>query len=102
LPAGNDLYWLPVVAVVRSKQERQVFMSTAQQQIYQQIQRLPLRERLQLIRQLFAEAAKTEGFTLVGSMTVEGDVDEIIKNHRADVMAKLKDKGERLRAELEG
>jgi hypothetical protein len=77
-------------------------MSTAQQQIYQQIQLLPLRERLQLIRQLFVEAAKTEGFALVGSMTVEGDVDEIIKNHRATVMAKLKEKGERFRAELEG
>ena len=74
-------------------------MSTAQQQIYQQIQLLPLRERLQLIRQLFAEAAKTEGFTLIGSMTVDGDVDEIIKNHRAAVMAKLKEKGERLRAQ---
>lgn len=77
-------------------------MSTSQQQIYQQIQLLPLPERLQLIRQLFAEAVKTEGFSLAGSMTVNGDVDEIIKNHRAVVMAKLREKGERFRAELEG
>ncbi len=77
-------------------------MSTAQQQIYQQIQSLPLRERLQLIRQLFSEAVKVEGFSLVGSMTINGDVDEIIQNHRAVVMAKLREKGERLRAELEG
>jgi hypothetical protein len=77
-------------------------MSTAQQQIYQQIQSLPLQERLQLIRQLFAEAVKTEGFSLAGSMTVTGEVDEIIKNHRAIVSAKLQEKGERLRTELEG
>ena len=77
-------------------------MSTSQQQIYQQIQLLPLPERLQLIRQLFAEAVKTEGFSLAGSMTVNSDVDEIIKNHRAVVMAKLREKGERFRAELEG
>ena len=77
-------------------------MSTSQQQIYQQIQLLPLPERLQLIRQLFAEAVKTEGFSLASSMTVNGDVDEIIKNHRAVVMAKLREKGERFRAELEG
>lgn len=77
-------------------------MSAAQQEIYQQIQLLPLPERLQLIRQLFAEAVKTEGFSLAGSMTVNGDLDEIIRNHRASVMKKLNEKGERLRAELEG
>lgn len=77
-------------------------MSTAQREIYQQIQLLPLQERLQLIRQLFVEAVKTEGFSLAGSMTVNGDVDETIRNHRASVMKRLKEKGERVRAELEG
>ncbi len=76
-------------------------MSTAQQQIYQQVQLLPLQERLQLVRQLFAEAVKTERFELAGSMTVNGDVDEIIRNHRASVMATLNRKGEQLRAELD-
>jgi hypothetical protein len=87
---------------LKAIEKGRVFMSTAQQQIYQQIQSLPLRERLQLIRQLFAEAVKTEGFSLAGSMTINGEADEIIKNHRAVVMAKLQEKGQRLRAELEG
>jgi hypothetical protein len=77
-------------------------MSAAQQHIYQQIQLLPLQERLQLIRQLFAEAVKTEHFSLAGSMTVNGDVDEIIKEHGAAMMTTRKEKGEQLRAELEG
>ncbi len=77
-------------------------MSAAQQQIYQQIQSLPLKERLQLIRQLFAETVKTEQFQLEGSMTVNGNVDEIVNNQRASVMARLMEKGEQLHAELEG
>jgi hypothetical protein len=75
-------------------------MSTAQQQIYQQIQLLPLQERLQLIRRLFAEAVKAEQFQLAGSMTANGDIDEMIKQHRADVMATLEEKGAQLQAEL--
>jgi hypothetical protein len=75
-------------------------MSTAQQQIYQQIQLLPLQERLQLIRQLFAEAVKIEQFQLTGSMTVNGDIDEIIRQQRVAVMATLEEKGAQLHAEL--
>ena len=75
-------------------------MSTAQQQIYQQVQSLPLQERLRLIRQLFAEAVKTEQFQLANSMTANSDVDEIIKIQRASVMETLKQKGEQLRNEL--
>ncbi len=75
-------------------------MSTAQQQIYQQIQSLPLQERLGLIRQLFAEAVKTEQFHLAGSMTVNGDVDELIKAQRSFIVETLKQKGEQLQAEL--
>lgn len=75
-------------------------MSTAQQQIYQQIQLLPLQERLQLIRQLFAEAVKTEQFQLAGSMTVNGDIDEMIRRQRAAVMVTLEEKGAQLQAEL--
>jgi hypothetical protein len=71
-------------------------MSTAQQQIYQQIQLLPLQERLQLIRQLFAEAVKTEQFQLAGSMTVNGDIDEIIRQQRAAVLVTLEERGARL------
>lgn len=75
-------------------------MSTAQQQIYQQIQSLSLQERLQLIRQLFAEAVRTEQFQLAGSMTVNGDIDEMIKQQRAAVMATLNERGTQLHAEL--
>lgn len=75
-------------------------MSTTQQQIYQQIQSLPLPERLGLIRQLFAEAVKTEQFQLAGSMTINGDVDEIVKTQRAAILETLKQKGEQLQAEL--
>lgn len=75
-------------------------MSTAQQQICQQIQLLPLQERLQLIRQLFAEAVKTEQFQLADSMTANGDIDEMIKQQRAAVMANLEERGARLQAEL--
>lgn len=75
-------------------------MSTEQQQIYQQIQLLPLPERLQLIRRLFAEAVKTEQFQLAGSMTVNGDIDEMIRQQRAAVMATLEERGAQLQAEL--
>lgn len=75
-------------------------MSTTQQQIYQQIQSLPLPERLGLIRQLFAEAVKTEQFQLAGSMTINGDVDEIVKTQRAAILETLKQKGEQLQDEL--
>jgi hypothetical protein len=75
-------------------------MSTAQQQIYQQIQLLPLQERLRLIRRLFAEAVKTEQFQLAGSMTAKGDIDEMIEQHRAAVMATLEEKGAQLQTEL--
>jgi hypothetical protein len=75
-------------------------MSTAQEQIYQQIQLLPLQERLQLIRRLFAEAVKTEQFQLAGSMTVNGDIDEMIGQQRAAVMATLEERGAQLQAEL--
>ena len=75
-------------------------MSTAQQQICQQIQLLPLPERLQLIRQLFAEAVKTEQFQLTGSMTVNGDIDEMIKQQRASVMATLEERVAQLCIEL--
>jgi len=75
-------------------------MSTAQQQIYQQIQLLPRQERLQLIRQLFAEAVKTAHFQLAGSMTANGDIDEMIRQQRAAVMITLNAKGAGLRANL--
>ncbi|MBI1760269.1 MAG: hypothetical protein HYR56_02430 [Acidobacteria bacterium] len=75
-------------------------MSTAQQQIYQQIQLLPMQERLQLIRRLFAEAVKTEQFQLAGSMTVNGEIDEMTKQQRAAMMATLEARGAQLRAEL--
>lgn len=75
-------------------------MSTAQQQIYQQIQSLPLQERLQLIRQLFAEAVKTGQFLLAGSMTANGDIDEMIEQQRATVIATLEERGAQLQAEL--
>lgn len=75
-------------------------MSTTQQQIYQQIQSLPLQERLQLIRQLFAEAVKTEQFQLAGSMTANGDIDEMIRRQRAAVTATLEERGAQLQAEL--
>lgn len=73
-------------------------MNTAQQ-IYQQIQLLPLPERLQLIRRLFAEAVKTQQFQLAGSMTVNGDIDEMIRQQRAAVMATLEERGAQLQAE---
>ena len=75
-------------------------MSTAQEQIYEQIQLLPLQERLQLIRRLFAEAVKTEQFQLAGSMTANGDIDEMIRQQRAAVMATLEERGAQLRADL--
>ena len=75
-------------------------MSPAQQQISQQIQLLPLQERLQLIRRLFAEAVKTEQFQLAGSMTVNSDIDEMIRQQRATVMETLEEKGALLRTEL--
>ena len=75
-------------------------MSTAQQQIYEQIQLLPLPERLQLIRQLFAEAVKIEQFQLAASMTVNGGIDEMIRQQRAAVMATLEARGAQLQAEL--
>lgn len=75
-------------------------MSAAQQQIYQQIQSLPLQDRLQLIRQLFVEAVKIEQFQLAGSMTANGDIDEMIKQQRATVMATLEERAARLSTEL--
>lgn len=75
-------------------------MGTAQQQIYQQIQSLPLQERLQLIRQLFAEAVRTEQFQLADSMTANGDIDGMIAQQRADVMATLEERSAQLQAEL--
>ena len=76
------------------------FISTAQQQIYQQLQLLPLPERLQLIRRLFAEAVKTEQFQRAGLMTANGDIDEMIRQQRAAVMATLEERAARLQAEL--
>lgn len=75
-------------------------MSTAQQQIYQQVQLLPLNERLELIRQLFAETVKSSQFQLAGSMVANGNIDELIETQRASVMVKLNKKGEELSAEL--
>lgn len=75
-------------------------MSTAQQQIYQQVQLLPFKERLELIRRLFAETVKADQFQLADSMTVSGDIDQIIEAQRASVVANLNKKGELLSAEL--
>lgn len=87
-------------AKIRPLPEGEV-MIAAQQQIYQQIQLLPLRERLELIRQLFVETTKSNEFQLTGSITVNGEIDEIIESQRTSVMAKLNEMGEQLRAELE-
>jgi hypothetical protein len=71
-------------------------MSTAQQQILNQIYALPESEQQQIIRQLLAKAFRSPKFSLAGSITHVGDLEAGTQELRRMVKESLQRTAEQL------